>query len=376
MLAKLDECENPLNILFWNLNVLTAEQAVWLERLARNVDLVLGVETGRDDPFELAGFVCFPGLPRANRSTAGAGRGQGMAVWVRQQYAPHCVCVKRTDYYMWLRLAAPGHRVMFVCVVYLPPSSSVVEWQHGSGWLQVFADLHVDITAFQALGSVCVFGDFNARTSTMDESSVAAQQLLDAMGVPAGPATGATTALTPRCNSDASPPCGFGRQLLSLCASTGLAILNGRASGDAQGAATHVSRSGVGSVIDYGLASRCLLPHVARFMVMADGTSLMSDHHALVCVVDWPAAPQQPLKAGFVPISTPCVMWDPDKREQYVGALSANQQEQLRVSIIGAMQGDQLSVTEAFTQWSAAVCDVASGVFGVTVKRTGRMQDG
>jgi hypothetical protein len=109
---------------------------------------------------------------------------------------------------------------------------------------------------------------------------------------------------------------------------------------------------------------------------MADGTSLMSDHHALVCVVDWPAAPQQPLKSGFVPIFTACVKWNPDKREQYVRALSANQQKQLRVSIIGAMQGGQLSVTEAFSQWSAAVCDVASGVFGVTVKRTGRMQDG
>jgi hypothetical protein len=303
--ALLDQCENPFNILFWNLNVLTSVQAVWLERVARNVDLVLGVELGRDDPFEMSGFVCFPGLPRTNRSASGADRGQCMAVWVRQKHARHCVCVKRTDYYMWLRLASPGHVVMYVCVVYLPPATSVVEWQHGSGWLQVFADLQTDVTAFQALGSVCVVGDFNARTGVADESGAGAQQLLDAMGVPAGPATGAAAALAARCSSDVGTPCGFGRLLINLCASTGLAILNGRAPGDNQGAATHRSSSGAGSVSDYGLVSRCLLPCVANFKVVSEGAEVLSDHNALVCVVDWPVHQQQPSSAGFTPVTTP-----------------------------------------------------------------------
>jgi hypothetical protein len=134
--------------------------------------------------------------------------------------------------------------------------------------------------------------------------------------------------------------------------------------------------SGAGSVIDYGMVSRCLLPSVASFNVVSEGAEALSDYNALVCVVDWPVQQQQPSSAGFTPITTPCVKWIPEKREQYVGALSASQQEQLRVSIIGAMQSGQLSVSDAFDQWSAAVCDVAAGVLSVTVRRTGRMSDG
>jgi hypothetical protein len=90
--------------------------------------------------------------------------------------------------------------------------------------------------------ALCFFGDFNARTGVVDESGAGAQQLLDAMGVLVGPATGAAAALAARCSSDVATPCGFGRLLIHLCARTGLAILNGRAPGDNQGAATHQSK--------------------------------------------------------------------------------------------------------------------------------------
>lgn len=64
-----------------------------------------------------------------------------------------------------------------------------------------------------------------------------------------------TDTLPPRCNMDSSKVDEHGQQLLSLCRSSGLHILNGRTIGDTLGMCTCYSYTGSPSVIDYMSAS-------------------------------------------------------------------------------------------------------------------------
>jgi hypothetical protein len=55
--------------------------------------------------------------------------------------------------------------------------------------------------------------------------------------------------------------------LVDLCVATKCLIMNGRAPGDEQAAATFVGWDGkVSTVVDYGIVSRGLFPHVQRFV--------------------------------------------------------------------------------------------------------------
>lgn len=129
-----------LNIVSWNVNVLTAEKATYLSDLAsrlaadRRLDILMLCEVGRDVPVDIPGFVLYRGVVRQNRSAYGAGKGQGMAVYVRSTLSTYCKKVKATDYYMWLRIALPQRSVMHLACVYIPPEASAVEWQGDDSW--------------------------------------------------------------------------------------------------------------------------------------------------------------------------------------------------------------------------------------------------
>jgi hypothetical protein len=183
--------------------------------------------------------------------------------------------------------------------VYIPPVDSV-EWRQvgAEAWQDAYSDLQADVAAYQNLGEVCLFGDYNARTSTADDTGVATQQVLDSMGVLAGQV--APVPVRDRRNTDQRPVCSFGQKLLALFAATNSIILNGRTAGDPTGAATFVSSRSVSgdggsgsaeagnssssskrrkkcksatavcrSVIDYGIVSRSLFPRVYNFAVVS-----------------------------------------------------------------------------------------------------------
>lgn len=175
-----------MNVLFWNSNVLTSQQACDLHRVMKPLDVVLLVEVGREAPPPCPGFVCFSGVVRQNRSVRGAGRGQGIYAYVRQSLAAVCSQVKCTDYYMWLRFDVPGHGVVYLAAVYMPPASSRVEWGRGDGWVDVYNELQGDIAAYQAQGLVCVFGDFNCHTGVLDDTGSESQQVLDSLAALTG----------------------------------------------------------------------------------------------------------------------------------------------------------------------------------------------
>ena len=216
------EGEYPFNVMCWNANVLTIEKAAVLHRVMSRLDLVLLVEVGRDVPPPCEGFDLISGVVRQNRSSRGSGRGQGMFAYVRTKWVDCCELVKATDYYMWLRFQVPNRGPFFLCLVYIPPASSSVEWGKRDRWIDVYAELQSDIATYQSVGPVSLFGDFNCHTCTVDDTGSASEQLLDSMGVMSG--DGPLLPVSTRNNSDTHPVCTMGSMLISLCAATGCVI--------------------------------------------------------------------------------------------------------------------------------------------------------
>ena len=127
---------------------------------------------------------------------------------------------------------------MFLCTIYVPPSDSPYYSE------EIFPHLHTQICRFQAQGKVLICGDLNARTGTHPDSySESGNKHIFGQNFPRN-----TTNL-PRHNSDPQINKN-GRDLLQLCQSLGLYIVNGRFRGDSLGRPTFCSSLGT-STVDY-----------------------------------------------------------------------------------------------------------------------------
>jgi hypothetical protein len=160
---------------------------------------------------------------------------------------------------------------------------------------------------------VVLLGDFNAHTSTLDDRGVGGDGVFDEMGAMGqASAGGAAPTAPPRVNVDRTPPGDEGRLLVDSCVATKCLILNGRAQGDEQASATFVGWDGmVSTVVDYGIVSRGLFPHVQRFVVHPRLPH--SDHNSLMLSVKLPIA-ESPGAGRSVPMPA---KWDPDKRDDF-----------------------------------------------------------
>ena len=92
---------------------MTPEQAAtwggaWLSMARRgDLDMLLLSELGHTCPaFE--GFTAFEGVRSPLRSDGGAGRGQGLCLYVREGLAPFCSLVKVTQCWVWVQVRLPA----------------------------------------------------------------------------------------------------------------------------------------------------------------------------------------------------------------------------------------------------------------------------
>ena len=157
--------------------------------------------------------------------------------------------------------------------VYVPPETS------SYSTIAIFDDIesellhkvNTDDTEF------LIMGDFNAYTSNLPD--------FDEVTDETGPninvryyINGENGTIPPRCSQDKHRPNNYGRRLLQLCKNFNLFIVNGRYGVDkGVGACT----CKLGSVVDYVIASRFVLPKVATFEVDAYD-AIFSDVHSCI----------------------------------------------------------------------------------------------
>lgn len=306
----------------------------------------------------------------------GAGKGQGLSVFVRDTLLPFVSLAERSEFFVWLRVALPGCMPLFCCCAYVPPRSSPL-WKHsdgrmGDGWREVFASLFASVGRFAGRGEVAVFGDLNAHTAGLDDVGSASQAVADDLGQ-AG--VGVSAVHVPqRRTRDNTAACEYGRVLCDLVSANDCVILNGRTPGDEGGYCTFVPRARrhSPSVLDYGIVSRRLFPCVADFHVLNPRTvpamARTSDHCILRCVLRVPAALGLPPADGR-PLP-PSIKWDASKRQQYQVLLCSDPEFcERRQAIMRGLAEGRLGVDEASERWCDVVRDAAKRVFGVAGRR-------
>lgn len=123
---------------------------------------------------------------------------------------------------------------------------------HTAVSVKIFEVLEADIAKYSTLGQCLIAGDFNAGTNLAPDycldNSFDQLNNIDTTNVMS--IDEETDTLPPRCNMDSSKVDEHGQQLLSLCRSSGLHILNDRTIGDTLGMCTCYSYTGSPSVID------------------------------------------------------------------------------------------------------------------------------
>ncbi|XP_071137071.1 uncharacterized protein [Mytilus edulis] len=169
---------------------------------------------------------------------------------------------------MWLKLNktffGTGTHI-YLCAVYIPPLNST----HTADDL---LNLEAEIANYSKYGDIALIGDFNARTGEqadyIENENNSSQFLQDML-----PQDYDLDSPIKRNNLDILNQ--QGNNLLNMCLSSRLRILNGRYLGDSLGYHTYFSKNGC-STVDYAILSKDLLPSVEYFCT--SDLNFLSDH--------------------------------------------------------------------------------------------------
>ena len=157
---------------------------------------------------------------------------------------------------------------VYSCAVYIPPISS-------PHYDNDFISLEGEVSTFSSKGKLVLIGDFNSRTcQNPDFIEKNSSQINDFDGVDLLPPDYVTDTELKRVNQDFIIN-SHGKNVLDLCLSSWLRILNGRFLGDSLGYFTYMSNNGFSSV-DYAILSESLLPSVKYFKT--NDFTYLSDH--------------------------------------------------------------------------------------------------
>ena len=177
----------------------------------------------------------------------------------------------QTHDYMWLRISKnklESNEDMYICIAYIPPSNSEYLAKVG---VDVFDQIQNDIVKFSQLGQIILTGDLNARTGNQQDfiTNDGVNQMKLDFDYKSDKQISLRNSLDTIKNER-------GNDLIDLCVSSRMRILNGRTIGDTFGYFTCHKWNG-SSVVDYAIVSENLLDYVSYFKVnqtLGD----MSDH--------------------------------------------------------------------------------------------------
>ena len=210
----------------------------------------------------------------------------GICILVKDCLVKHCskTTDSVSDCVLWLHLAIPGSNCKFTLgSVYIPHEGSIHFEQ------SMFDDICTDIAQLKAQSDapILLLGDFNARTGKMDDFILYDDRAAALCGVDTNDHELSDNCTSydfceKRYNKDVHVN-NNGKQLIDLCISLNLKILNGRF-GDDKGIGKYTCTSVRGSsTIDYAVASPSLSSFVTN-LYMDNFDKCLSDVHSPVCL--------------------------------------------------------------------------------------------
>ena len=246
------------------------------------MDVVALTETHHyptDDLPHIPGFQWFHVARPVSNTHIGGRHSGGIGILVSDTWAPHTTMWRQAadGSRLWLRIGDESD-ALYLCVVYAAPKGSCFQNT------DLFQDVCQEVGDAMSLGRVLLAGDFNARTG--NASDVVDCTMLEAV-IPELQAIGdgPPTNLPRRQNRDAVRA-GWWREVLDLCGTAGLCILNGRTLGDLAGEFTCLSNQSF-STVDYFLSSYDLLSSVEHLQIVTNEfycshKGADSDHRPLI----------------------------------------------------------------------------------------------
>ena len=171
---------------------------------------------------------------------------------------------------MWVQLRAEIGRHIYIAICYFAPSNSSYAAPRD---LNPYSDLNDDILEFSADGDIILLGDFNARTGQSQtvfyDTSETMLQELD------------TTKLGLTRHSQDEVHTEYGKYLIDLGSTHGLAILNGLQRFSAAGGFTCFPHRHGASTVDYVLSPPSLIPYIQDLTVGPKPIGVAVDHALL-----------------------------------------------------------------------------------------------
>ena len=240
--------------------------------------------------------------------------GEGIVVAVRKQHAYHVQDWAADETSLWVKIKFQCHSTpLLLGACYVPPSGSHSLRDNAAD--SRFASLAGKILAAEVEGYVLLAGDMNARVGHLEDAACAQGR-------------GCTDTVI---NA-------HGRQLISMCNSSGSLLCTGRAPGDESAPFSYkpTVRS-PGSRIDHVVVSQSLYSMMLACLVNVH--RLESDHHPIECTLRLTLQPTQPQRCHGQPLLKR--HWQPDLRADYFGSLQSSQcQQHLQAALTAAASGD------------------------------------
>ncbi|CAG2232592.1 unnamed protein product [Mytilus edulis] len=153
---------------------------------------------------------------------------------------------------------------LFICSMYIPPNNSSYTMRTNCD-KQIFEKLEQDITKFSLEGNIALIGDLNAHIN-VSESDYITNEIDDSLDDFLPINYIADAVLKSRSTEISQNTNSYGKQLIELCISAQLRILNGRTLGDSKGKVTFFNHNGT-SIDDYCICSSGFLPSIINFSI-------------------------------------------------------------------------------------------------------------
>jgi hypothetical protein len=309
-----------LNISFWNIHGfksrITGNKLIdpdFLSEVQKSDIIGLGETHVHDeivDSLNIPGFVLVKYKNRKKQLKANKTSG-GIAIFVKEnlQMKVQPVCTENQDI-VWLKINKENAKLandIYIGTLYLSPHKGKITES------EKIKNLAEDIIYFKGKGGdIILQGDFNARTS--NNTDFVESDKFDTETEIQQPH------IIPRNSKDKFID-GRGRELLDLCKSLDLNILNGRNSGDIFGDFTSFQWNG-NSLIDYVITSQILLQCVLTFKV-GNFIPWISDHCALHYTIQTQFIPNSPANKGDLYPHTRGFYWDETSSEKFTACLKS-----------------------------------------------------
>ena len=247
-----------------------------LDQYLSTFDIVSLVETNTDSPVIsetlLNSYSCFT-MKRSNSTCKYKYGGiHGICVLVSPTYKENVELISDTvsECTLWLKITSNNTAHCILGAMYIPCEKSRFYFD------EVFYQIENDILDLKSRFELpfCLFGDFNAHTQLKDDFLEYDDTVAEITGCDLFRESSFVDCqnINPgftryRYSQDASDMNRNGKYLLALCQALDFKIVNGRLGSDKYIGRPTCHKSEAASVIDYVLASECMLPYVSHFHV-------------------------------------------------------------------------------------------------------------